>query len=332
MKQQRPTLVQVAQHAGVSLASASRALSNSGASKKTTERVQKSAKELGYVPDATARSLKIGRKLQIAFAVADIGNPVYVEMLRAIEEVVSGEEIRLMVSSTGLDPQETVDIVKDLKRGYADGLIISPLRVTPELIAEISAATVPVIVIGVLPGVEGVDTVGTNSSLGIEMAVAHLKERGRHSIGFINGPIDTTPGRARQRGFDEVEPNNGNQALATDFTVEAGMNAARELLTSQLVDGVETLDAIVTANDLLAIGAVHAAVEMGLRIPQDLAVIGMDDISFASTFNPPLSSISLGSGQRGRLAAQLLLARLADPSRPPQHPTVDPTLVHRQST
>lgn len=330
--QQRPTLVQVAHHAGVSLASASRALSGGGASKKTSEKVRVAAQELGYVPDATARSLKIGRKLQIAFAVDDIGNPVYVDMLRAIEETVSGQDLRLMVSSTGRTEQETLDVVRDLKRGYADGLIISPLRVTQELVDEIANATVPVIVIGAMPEAAGVDTVKTNSALGVQLAVAHLLERGRKAIGFINGPLDTTPGAARQRGFDAAQPASPMQIVATDFTVQAGMQAARELLQRQLEPGQTKLDAIVAANDLLAIGAIHAAVELGLSIPRDLAVIGIDDIAFADTFNPPLSSVSLGSAQRGRLAARLLLDRLANPLKSPQRLTVDPTLVIRQST
>lgn len=330
--QQRPTLVQVAQHAGVSLASASRALSGGSASKKTAEKVRLAAQELGYVPDATARSLKIGRKLQIAFAVDDIGNPVYVDMLRAIEETVSGTDLRLMVSSTGRTPEETLDVVRDLKRGYADGLIISPLRVTDELVDEISRATVPVIVIGAMPQSAGVDTVKTNSALGIELAVAHLQDRGRTSIGFINGPLDTTPGRARQRGFDQAQPNSKTQAVAHDFTVQAGLEAAKGLLKKGLLPGQTRLDAIVAANDLLAIGTIHAAVELGLSVPGDIAVIGIDDIEFANTFNPPLSSVSLGSAERGRLAAQLLLDRIADPLRPPQRHLVDPTLVIRQST
>lgn len=330
--QQRPTLVQVAQQAGVSLASASRALSGGSASKKTSEKVRLAAQELGYVPDATARSLKIGRKLQIAFAVDDIGNPVYVDMLRAIEETVSGTDLRLMVSATGQTPEETLEVVRDLKRGYADGLIISPLRVTEELIEEISKATVPVIVIGAMPQSAGVDTVKTNSALGIEMAVAHLQERGRTSIGFINGPLNTTPGKARQRGFDQALPGSTNQAVAPDFTVQGGLDAAKELLQKGLQPGHPRLDAIVAANDLLAIGTIHAAIELGLSVPGDIAVIGIDDIAFASTFNPPLSSVSLGSAQRGRLAAQLLLDRIADPQRPPQHHLVDPTLVIRQST
>ncbi len=328
---ERPTLVQVAQHAGVSLASASRALSGQGAGKKTTEKVRKAAQELGYVPDATARSLKFGRKLQVAFAVDDIGNPVYVEMLRAIESELSQHGIRLFVSDTGSTPEETVEILHDLKRGFADGLIISPLRITEELTRAIEESPVPVVVIGAFGPSQKVDTIKTDSARGVELAVRHLTENGCTRIGFINGPLDTTPGQVRQRGFDRAVPGSRLTAVAEAFTVAGGYEAARTLLERAGSSG-RKIDAIVAANDLLAMGAIRAAAQRGLTVPDDLQVIGIDDTDFADTFNPPLTSVSLGSRERGRLAAQLLLKRINEPSRKASHHTVLPELTVRAST
>jgi len=336
----RPTLFHVAERAGVSVASASRALNGMVASPETVAKVRAAAASLGYVPDATARSLKWGHSLQLAFAVDDVGNPVYVEMMRAIESVVSGSGYRLLVSSTGTDPAETVDLVRSLARGYADGLVISPLRVTDELVTELQRAAVPVVVVGGLPETVQLDTVQTNSARGIGLAVAHLVETGRRRIGFLNGPLDTTPGAARRRGFEEaydagrLGPHvEAVQQVAADFTVAAGRRAALELLGRHRdPHGVVGLDALVAANDLLAFGAIHAALELGLRVPQDLAVVGMDDTELADLFNPGLTSVSLGSAERGRHAAELLLARLADPARPARRVVVQPALVLRAST
>ncbi|WP_435298832.1 LacI family DNA-binding transcriptional regulator [Timonella sp. A28] len=327
----RPTLVHVAQHAGVSLASASRALSGQGAGKKTTEKVRQAAQELGYVPDATARSLKFGRKLQIAFAVDDIGNPVYVEMLRAIEAELSQHGVRLFVSGTGNTPQETIEILQDLKRGFADGLIISPLRITTELTTAIEESPVPVVVIGAFGPSAHVDTIKTDSARGVELAVEHLKRHGSTTIGFVNGPLDTTPGRARQRGFNNVVPDSPHQTVAHTFTVSDGIAAALELLDNAQQQGTQ-LDAIVAANDLLAMGVIRAVVQRGLSVPEDIQVIGIDDTEFANTFNPPVTSVNLGSQERGRLAAKLLLERIEEPGKTASHHSVSPQLTVRAST
>ena len=150
----RVTIVDVAKRAGVSLASTSRALNGLVASAETVEKVRAAAAELGYTADANARSLKLGRTQQLAYAVADIGNPVYVEMMGAIERVVAASDYRLVISSTG-DADATVELVRSLGRGFVDGMVLSPLRVTDELVAAIAAAPVPVVVLGRMPDTRG---------------------------------------------------------------------------------------------------------------------------------------------------------------------------------
>src|SRR6187549_3567865 len=138
------------------------------ASPETVQKVQAAAAELGYTADATARSLKLGRTQQLAYAVADIGNPVYVEMMRAIERVVAESDYRLVISSTG-DAEATVDLVQSLSRGFVDGMVLSPLRVTAELELAIAAAPVPVVVLGRMPDGAGADTVMADSARGMEL-------------------------------------------------------------------------------------------------------------------------------------------------------------------
>lgn len=329
---QRATITQVAQRAGVSVASASRALNGLTASAATVEKVRAAASALGYIPDATARALKMGRTLQLAYAVDDIGNPVYVEMMKAIQSVVAGPGYRLMISSAG-GVDENTELIRSLSKGYADGLILSPLRVTDALVAEIRSSHVPVVVIGRLPEGSGVDTVMTDSSLGVALAVQHLAEGGRRNLGFLNGPLGTTPGDARQRGFDTAlvaNPTLRQDAItAEDFTVAEGYKAACALLERNALD---PLDAIVAANDLLAIGALHAAHDFGIDVPGDLAVTGMDDTDLARVFQPTLTSVNLGSSERGTRAAELLLARVENPGRRATTVVIPPTLSVRRSS
>ncbi|MEV8376520.1 LacI family DNA-binding transcriptional regulator [Kribbella sp. NPDC056861] len=329
----RPTIAGVARAAGVSVASVSRVLNGLPATEEMGERVRRAVEELGYVPDSRARSLKVGRTFQLTLAVADVGNPVYVTMMRAVEEVVSAAGYRLVVTTTGPDVVDEVALVRGMARGYADGLVISPLRVDDDLIKSIRECDVPVVVAGNVPSSAGVDTVRANSPKGMLLAVEHLLAKGRRRIAFVNGPVDTVPGGARAKGFADAMKANGLRPVAeveaVDFTFAAGREAGVELLSG--LNGAP-LDAIVAANDLLAVGIMHELAARGLVVPDDVAVIGMDDSELAEQVFPPLTSVNLGSAERGRRAAELLLARIEDDSRTPRRIVVQPTLSVRRST
>jgi LacI family transcriptional regulator len=339
------------------VASVSRVLNGLPATGEMVERVQRAVEELGYVPDSRARSLKVGRTFQLTLAVADVGNPVYVTMMRAVEEVVSAAGYRLVVTTTGPDVVDEVALVRGMARGYADGLVISPLRVDDDLIKSIRECDVPVVVAGNVPASAGVDTVRANSPKGMLLAVEHLLAKGRRRIAFVNGPVDTVPGTARAKGFADAMKANGLRPVAeveaVDFTFAAGREAGRELLagarsTSERRAGAAARgagrergaergaggvpDAVIAANDLLAVGLMHELAAVDLVVPGDVAVIGMDDSELAEQSFPPLTSVNLGSAERGRRAAELLLARIDDDTRTPRRIVVQPTLSVRRST
>jgi LacI family transcriptional regulator len=329
----RPTIAGVARVAGVSVASVSRVLNGLPATEEMVERVQRAVEQLGYVPDSRARSLKVGRTFQLTLAVADVGNPVYVTMMRAVEEVVSAAGYRLVVTTTGPDVVDEVALVRGMARGYADGLVISPLRVDDDLIKSIRECDVPVVVAGNVPSSAGVDTIRANSPKGMLLAVDHLVSKGRRRIAFVNGPVDTVPGEARAKGFTEAMKANKLRPVAeveaADFTFAAGREAGRELLNGA---GGSSFDAVIAANDLLAVGLMHELAADGLVVPKDVAVVGMDDSELAEQSFPPLTSVNLGSAERGRRAAELLLARIEDDTRTPRRIVVQPTLSVRRST
>ncbi|MER5390173.1 LacI family DNA-binding transcriptional regulator [Saccharopolyspora sp. NPDC002686] len=333
MTSTRATLLHVAERAGVSLASTSRALHGTGASKAMVERVHAAAAELGYSVDAIGRSLRMKKTFQIAFAVADIGNPVYVEMMRGIHEVLAPHGFRVVVMTTGDTADSAAELVRSLNSGFVDGMIIIPLRTDDRLIAEIQQAPVPVVVIGRAMSDHGVSSVSTDSAAGIGAAVEHVRSRGRRRIGFLNGPLDTTPGESRQRGFDAAARTAEliETEIADDFTVAAGLDAARRLF-ARASGPAEQLDAVVAANDLLAIGAIRAAREFGLKVPEDVVMTGMDDTELGRVFLPSLTSVSLGSTARGRAAAELVLGLTDDPDQPARQVAVGPELIVREST
>lgn len=295
-------------------------------------RVRRATAALGYVPDLRGRSLKAGRTMQLGFAVADIANPVYVEMMRAIDELTSTAGYRLVLHSTGSDPVRQIDVIEGLGRRYVDGLILSPLRITADLLRSLRAAPVAVVIIGSLAESEPVDAVRADSRRGAALAIEHLAAAGRRSIGFLNGDPRTVPGMARQEGYRAALAVAGLAyderlvAVGGEFTYAAGHAAARELFARARPD------ALFCADDLIAVGAMRALADLHLRVPEDVAVVGMDDTELARMSTPALSSVSLGSTERARIAARLLLDRLADPSLAPRQLTVPPHLVARESS
>jgi LacI family transcriptional regulator len=328
----KSTLVLVAERAGVSIASVSRVLNGLPASSQTTERVKQAAKELGYVADATARSLKVGKTEQIALAVADVGNPVYVAMMHEVSRVVTDAGYRLVTSSTGNDPDDQIALLDSLNRGYADGVILSPLRVTEPLIEALRDSRLPIVVIGSLPDGVELDSVRADSVAGMGLAIKHLAKQGRHRIAFVNGPVDTVPGAARLRGYVTAMEKRGMsmhgdlQVNADDFTFAAGLVAAEALLDQS------TPDAIVCANDLLAVATMKVLARRGLSVPHDVALIGMDDTDIAELMTPSITSVNLGSVKRAREAAKLLIRRLADPDAPVKQVVIAPKLTIRESS
>lgn len=330
----KATLVQVAARAGVSVATASRVLNGGRTTPETARRTRQAATELQYTANAVGRGLRTRQTFQIAMAVADIGNPVYVAMMRAIEHGLRATGYRLLVHSTSADADAEMDFLAGMRQGYVDGVILQTLRGRPELTDAVRELAIPAVVIGNIDEDIALDAVRTDSRTGIGLAVEHLLHNGHRRLALLNGPADTAPGAARLRGFTEtatrsgVTPDPKLTVTCADFTHLAGYDAARVLLSSNNAQP----EAIVCANDLIAMGALRALTEAGLRVPDDVALTGLDDIDLAAMCTPALTSVDMGARQRGELAVELLLARLTDPDRPTQRCFVQPSLVVRQSS
>jgi LacI family transcriptional regulator len=324
-----PTITTVARLANVSVASASRVLNGIRTRPDVLERVTEAAKQVGYVPNAAARSLRSRRTGQIAFAMPDVANPVYTTMVASIQAVVSAAGWRLILHSTGADIEDELAMVRDLKRRFADGLILVSLRMTDEHAEELAAAAAPVVVIGGTTKGARVDTVPANSRRGAAEAIRHLHSAGRRRIAFINGPRGTVPATSRRLGYLDglracgLERDDSLVETADDFMAGPGQAAAARLLERAKPD------AIFCANDLIAIGTLAALRDAGLRVPDDVALVGMDNTYLCDVTYPRLTTIDLGAAERARVAAELLLKRIERPNRKTRSVGVEPQLVIR---
>jgi LacI family transcriptional regulator len=327
-----PTIATVARLANVSVASASRVMNGIRTNPDTYERVTEAAEAVGYVPNAAARSLRSRRTGQIAFAMPDVGNPAYTTMVGSIQDVLWGRGWRLLLHSTGADAEDELAMVRDLKHRFVDGLILASLHLTEAHAAELRHAAVPVVVIGRPTKDTPVDTVRAHSRKGAADAVRHLHAAGRRRIAFVNGPEHTVSGASRRLGYLDGLRSCGlvrDDALievAADFMIEPGRSAAERLLERTRPD------ALLCANDLLAAGALAALHSAGLDVPGDVALVGMDDSALCEVTWPPLTSVDLGSAERARLAAELLLERIESPALEPRVVGVEPRLVVRASS
>ncbi|MFI7637243.1 LacI family DNA-binding transcriptional regulator [Nonomuraea sp. NPDC049400] len=327
-----PTINTIAERAGVSIASVSRVLNGLPTRQETVRKVMAAADELGYVRNAVARSLKSRRTHQVAFAMADVGNPAYLAMLRQIQPVLKAAGYRLVLHSTDAVVADEIDVLHSLGERYVDGLIMSPLRVTEAHLEMLAAARAPVVIIGSVPDGTRVDNVRADSRTGVRLAVDHLYSLGRRRIAMVNGPLDTVPGASRGDAYREALrdlglPYDEDLVQIGDFYRAEGGRAVAELLAR-----VPDVDALLCANDLIALGALDVLRAAGRRVPDDVAVVGMDDTDLAAASWPSLTSVSLGSAERGKAAAELLLERLQGGDREPRLVTVPPRLVVRAST
>lgn len=327
----RPTITEVSQLAGVSISSVSRVLNGNTSNPEMLARVNAAIEQLGFVPSTMGQAFRGQRSGQVAFAVEDIGNPAYLAMVRAIQPVLNDAGLRLLLHSTDGIVRDEVDVVQSLQNRFVDALIICPIRQDEQLLTALEQAATPVVVIGNMPRELPVDNVRAESEMGARLAVEHLIARGCCRIGLINGPTGTIPSDARLRGYLGAMEAHGIADLtliesAQTFSFDDGLSAAQQLLSRTPVDG------LLGVTDRLALAGVHALRAAGLAVPGDARVVGIDNSELANTTIPGLSSVDLGATELGRLAAQLAISRLADPTLPPRKLVSSFKLVERETS
>ncbi|MFH0245004.1 LacI family DNA-binding transcriptional regulator [Streptomyces sp. HK10] len=314
----RPTLEAVAAHAGVSRATVSRVVNGgAGVRKSLRDRVQASVAELGYVPNSAARSLVTRRTGAVAVVIAEpetrvFSDPFFAQQLRGISRELAACDTQLLLML--LEGRTDYDrIGRYLAGGHVDGALMFSLHRDDPLPSMANASGLPT-VFGGRPGWPGAEDdpellyVDTDNRGGARQAVEHLRRRGRRRIAVITGPLDQTSALDRLDGYlDALGVSGPDPALVAhgDFTAEGGERAMAELL-----DRSPGLDAVFAGNDLTATGALRTLRARGLRVPQDVAVIGYDDLEQAAWSEPALTTVRQDIQGMGRMMAELLLRRL----------------------
>ncbi|WP_435132244.1 LacI family DNA-binding transcriptional regulator [Actinacidiphila sp. bgisy144] len=309
----RPTLEAVAARAGVSRATASRVVNGSeGVRAPLAERVRRAVEELGYVPNQAARALVTRRNDAIAVVVAEpetrfFADPFFAQQVRGISKELTAHDNQLVLLLTeGAADHERVG--RYLGGGHVDGALIFSLHDDDTLPALARRAGVPT-VIGGRPDWSDSDTlyVDCDNRGGAREAVHHLLDLGRRRIGHIAGPLDQTSSVDRLDGFRDALPGVDPRLIVEgDFTPDGGARAMARLL-----DDFPDLDGVFAASDVMASGALRMLRNRGVRVPEDVAVVGFDDIvSVADWTDPPLTTIRQDIEEMGRMMARLLLRRI----------------------
>lgn len=332
----RPTQADVAKLAGVSRATVSYVLNRRADGRipitaETQRRVLKAAEKLGYTPHALARSLRSGLSHTVGLLIPDTNNPHYMDILSGVEAEVVEHGYYLVLVSAKLDPERERHCLRSFFQQRLDGLILSPTfeDLFKSELEELISSTRPVVF--VTPHSDA-DFVRTDIRSGAEDLMKHLVSLGHTRIGFIHGVAregmaDTRLTVYRELCRDEDARSEGCLVASCGHTIEDGYQAAQQLLAL-----ADPPTAIWTVNDLLAVGALRAIRERGLRVPEDVSLAGFDDITLAAQLYPPLTTVNIHGHELGRRAAQLLFSRIRDPQRGPVQAIVRTELVVRQST
>ena len=329
----RVTIHDVARDAGVSVTTVSHVLNQTRfVSEPVRARVQAAVQQLHYIPSALARSLKNNRTHTIGMIIPNSSNPYFAEIIRGIEDTCFAAGFNVILCNSDDDPTKQGKYIRVRAEKQVDGLIVLSSGGDDELGEQLRQANMPQVLVDREVDSSNADLVEVNHDGGGWLATRHLLQLGHSRIACITGPLGLSSAAQRLRGFRRAMAD-ANLAVQekwvckSDFTAAGGHAAMQKLL----VAGPRP-SAVFACNDLMAFGAVSAANAANLVLPRDLSVIGFDDIALAAYCSPPLCTVAQPKHRMGAVAVQLLLARIADPARPPQREILEPALCLRLST
>jgi LacI family transcriptional regulator len=311
---QRVKLTDVAEAAGVHAGTASRALNpatRDQVSPDTLRRIVRASERLGYVPNFVARGLRTSKSFVVAMVVPDITNPLFPPMVRAAEQVLSQAGYTLVLTDTDNDAATERRQVEQLRMRGTDGFIIATARWDDPLLEEIADQGVPSVLVNRNTGTHRLPYVGADERTGMQLAVEHLAGLGHRRMVHLAGPQDTSTGRERSSAFRQAVRGLGLPTgrslvrVCSAYTEAAGAEA-----TSRLLESGQDATALVCGNDLIALGALGVLAEAGIRCPDQMSVVGFNNMAMVDRLTPPLTTVRLPLHQIGELSARLLLAEI----------------------
>lgn len=299
-----PTIIDVAKLAGVSKATAARVLNGKQdlVKETTRERVSVAAEQLGYVRNAIAGSLRTDRTYVIALSIPDITNPFWPEVARGVQDTTEAQGYTTVIVNTDWKYDREQSMLNMVRRNRFDGLIINVVD-TP--IMELEKLHIPIVLLGASQQYPTVNSVGSDTAGGAEIALQHLYDLGHRRIALISGLSRRYSIRDESYLAFHAHyklPIDRNLVIEGEFTRQAGYYAMQNLLRLK-----NPPTAVFTANDSIAIGALKAAKAMSWRVPEDISIIGMDDINASTVTSPELTTIAKPKYDIGVNAARILL-------------------------
>lgn len=318
----------VAKKAGVSVATVSRVVNKNGYVKESTlEKVNKAISELNYSPNAIAVSLNNKKTKTLGLILPDITNPFFPELAKAVEEVANQNGYTMILcNSNGLLEKE-MEHIEMLERKYADGIILASDSYTEE---GFKGTDLPVVLVdrGANPNYSSITA---NNFSGAVMATKHLLKQGCKKIAHIAGPEDVLTAAERLKGYQSVVKDS--DWYAEGLIIHANYNTQEAITaTKKLLRIYSNIDGIFASNDLIAIGCLKAIRSMGMKVPEDIAVIGFDGISLTDLIIPQLSTIKQPVYEMGEAAANILIKEIESGQKEPLFKKFDVTLIQREST
>ncbi len=327
------TMKDIARIAGVSTSTVSHVINKSRyVSDDIANRVLKVATDLNYAPSALARSLKVNRTHTFGMLMTSSTNPFFGEVVKGVERCCYQKGYNLILCNTEGDHERMKTSIDTLLQKRVDGLILMcPSFTDNELQILARYPDIPTVIMDWGPIPFSCDKIQDNSLRGGYIATKYLIDSGHKSIGCITGPLDHHQAIVRYQGFQQAMNNanlpvNSDWVISGDFFCQGGYDAFKTL-----VQQPQCPTALFVCNDMMAIGAIKAAHELNIKIPDDISIIGYDDIHIADFMTPPLTTIHQPKYRLGQSAVEALIKRLATPDRADSIIELEPTLVERNS-
>lgn len=328
------SLKDVAKKAGVSIATVSRVLNNNpNVNPEIVSKVKKIIKSLNYRPNRVAQRLRVkdGNRKLIGLLVPDIQNPFYVEVIRGVEEIAHRNDYAVLMGNFAQEEEKHDMYLNLMISESVDGLIVAPTHEKDSKVIGLIKNGFPIVCVDRGISDLEVDVVLVDNHKGAYDAVKHLIKAGHRKIAYLAG-LQTIPTTIqRQQGFEEALKEN-NIPIRSEFIKfgdskqESGQKLARELLLMK-----DPPTAFFTGNNLITLGALETIHNMNLKIPDQVAIVGFDDMPWSISLNPPLTAVSQPGYEIGKRATNMLLNRIAEPDRPHAKVVLRTKLIIRNS-
>lgn len=332
------TLKEVAEKADVSMTTVSRIINNSPkVNVDTRERVKKAMRTLGYQPNRVAQRLRgantKGRSKLLGLIIPDVQNQFYSNIVRGIEDVAYENDYAVILCNSDENPNKERFYVEVLRSESVDGVILPPIHQYGKMIESLIDSGIPLVCVDRKLARESVDTVVMDNHKGGYIATSHFIKQGHKNIAIISSLPQFSSSDERQQGYEKALKDNGlsvNEAIIKQGDPRSSENAKE--LTTELLQLKSRPSAVFATDNIMTLGALAAINEKKLKIPDDISIIGFDDMPWATAIIPPLTVIRQPSYEMGRRAAELFFQRIADPEREHVRVVMEPKLIVRKST